>query len=165
MADPNEVVVVVFPDQNKASEVLKTLQELNKEQAIKLGNAAVIVRESNGHVTIKETHDFTAQQGAIAGALAGGLAGLLRGNLIAGAAAGAVGGLAAGKVVDLGFKDDYLKELSEQLQPNSSAIVAVVHFEHLEEAMKVLDQYSGGKILRQTLDPEVARQLSEAVED
>jgi uncharacterized membrane protein len=67
-------------------------------------------------------------------------------------------------VLDLGFNDDYLKELGSQLTPGTSAIVAIVEFAHVEDAMQTLQQFHGGHILRQTLSAEVAQQLAAAVE-
>jgi uncharacterized membrane protein len=164
MADPNELLVVAYPGENTANEVLKTLQQLDHEHLIHVKNAAVIVRHQNGKAEIHETHDFDAKQGALAGALAGGLIGLLRGEVIEGAALGAAGGFVASKVIDLGFNDHYLRDLSESLTPGSSAIVAVVTFDHLDEAMGALAQYHGGRVIRQTLPADVAQRLSAAVQ-
>lgn len=163
--DPRELMVVAFPGENKAQEVLRVLQQLHRERLATLGNAAIIRRGSDGRVSIQETRDFDAKQGAIVGALAGGLIGALRGELVGGAALGAAAGLVANKVVDLGFPDAYLRDLAQQLAPGSSAIVAVVHFTQVDQAMTVLDQFDGGTVLRHTLAPEVARQLSAVVED
>ncbi|MFI5273147.1 MAG: DUF1269 domain-containing protein [Ktedonobacterales bacterium] len=161
--DPNEVLVVSFPGENRAAEVLKSLQQLNKEHLIHLKNAAIITRDQQGKVGIHETHDFDAKQGAVAGALAGGLLGLLKGNLVEGALIGAGGGFVASKVIDLGFKDDYLKGLAESLAPDSSAIVAIVLFDHADEAIRELNLH-GGKVLRETLPPDVAQKLNAAVQ-
>lgn len=163
--DPQEVVVVSFPDENKAQEVLGVLKQLDHEGAAELRNAAIIRRNAHGEISISETRDFNAKQGAIAGALAGGLIGYLRGNLLAGAAIGAAGGAGLSKALDLGFPDEYLKDLAQQLKPGSSAIVAVVTFTNVERAMATLDQFAGGTVMRQTLPPAVAQQLSAAVED
>lgn len=164
-ADPKELMVVSFPDENKAQEVLGVLKQLDHEGAAELRNAAIIRRSPSGEISIHETRDFDDKQGAIAGALAGGLIGLLRGHALAGAALGAAGGFGASKVVDLGFPDAYLRDLAEQLKPGSSAIVAVVTFTNVERAMATLDQFDGGTIMRQTLPPEVAQKLSAVVED
>lgn len=163
MQDPNEVLVVAFQGEGKASEVLQNLQQLNREHLVHLKNAAIISRDHHGKVTIHETHDFDAKQGAVAGALAGGLLGVMRGNLLEGAVLGAGAGFAASKVLDLGFKDDYLRELSDSLTPDSSAIVAMVQFEHADQAIAELNVH-GGKILRQTLPPDVAQKLAGAVQ-
>jgi uncharacterized membrane protein len=86
-------------------------------------------------------------------------------GLVGGALVGAGGGALAAKGLDLGFDDDFLNDFGEQLSPDSSAIVATVDFVNLDAAMDVLDQFEGGTILHTTLQPEVAAQLSEAVED
>lgn len=163
--DPQEVVVISFPDENKAQEVLGVLKQLKHEGAAELRNAAVIRRSAGGEISISETRDFDDKQGAIAGALAGGLIGLLRGHALAGAAIGAVGGFGASKVIDLGFPDAYLRDLAQQLKPGSSAIVAMVTFTNVERAMATLDQFDGGTIMRQTLPPDVAQKLAAAVTD
>ncbi len=164
-ADPKELVVVSFPDENKAQEVLRVLKQLEHEGAAELRNAAIIRRNAGGEISISETRDFDDKQGAIAGAIAGGLIGLLRGHALTGAALGAAGGFGVSKVVDLGFPDAYLRDLAQQLKPGSSAIVAVVTFTKVDQAMTTLDQFAGGTIMRQTLPPEVAQKLSAAVED
>jgi len=145
--------------------VLETLKQLNAAHNVALSSAAVIRRDPDGKVNIHETRDFNAKQGAVAGALAGGLIGLLRGNALAGAAIGTAAGFGASKILDLGLPDDFLKQIGEQLTPGSSALVAIVTFENVAEAMKVLDQYAGAKILHSALSPDVAQQLSAAIED
>jgi uncharacterized membrane protein len=164
-ADPQEMVVVSFPDENKAQEVLSVLKQLDHEGAAELRNAAIIRRSASGEISIQETRDFDDRQGVIAGALAGGLIGLLRGHALAGAALGAASGFGVSKAVDLGFPDAYLRDLAQQLQPGSSAIVAVVTFTNIDKAMATLDQFDGGTIMRQTLPPDVAQKLSAVVED
>jgi uncharacterized membrane protein len=163
--DPNEVFVIAFPGEQRAQEVLDVLKQLDHEGAAQLRNAAIIRRSAKGEISITETRDFSDKQGAIAGALAGGLIGLLRGHVIFDAALGAAGGYGVSKVVDLGFPDAYLRDLAQQLKPDSSAIVAIVTFTNVERAMATLDQFSGGTILRQTLAPEIAQKLAAAVTD
>lgn len=164
MTDPNELLVVAFPGETRAAEVLQALQQLNHEHAVALHNAAIIVRHANGKSSFHETRDFDAKQGAVAGALAGGLLGLLKGNLVEGAALGAGAGFVASKVVDLGFKDDYLQELAAQLTPGTSAVVAVVGIEHADAAIQTLHHFQGGRILRTTLAPDVAQQIAAALQ-
>ncbi len=161
----HEMIVVAFDDETKAEQVLDSLKGMEAMDIVDLKSGAVIVRSASGDVKIKETSDFDTKQGAIGGAIAGGVLGLLGGGLVKGALLGAAGGAAAGKFVDLGLDDDFLKAVGESLSPSSSAIVALVDFEHVDQAMAELEQYEGGKILRHTLSDDVYRQLSEAVED
>jgi uncharacterized membrane protein len=161
----HEMVVVAFEDENKADQVLSTLKQLDVEATVDLKSAAVVTRDAEGKVRIKETKDFDAKQGAIGGAVAGGLLGLLTGRLLVGALVGAAGGAAAGHGIDMGLNDEYLKSVGESLGSGTSAIVALVSFERVERAMEELDKFEGGTILRHTLSDEVYQQLSDAVED
>jgi uncharacterized membrane protein len=159
------MMVVAFADEHKADEVLETLKQLDVEAVVDLKSAAVVARDAAGKVRIRETRDFDARQGAIGGALAGGVLGLLKGGLLKGAILGAAGGALAGKGIDLGLDDNYLREVGESLGSGTSAIVALVDFERVEEAMEELDKFEGGTILRHTVSDEVYQQLSDAVED
>ncbi len=160
-----EMVVVSFDEKEKASEVLSTLKQLEDQEIIDLKSAAIVIRETSGNVNINETNDFDAKKGAITGALAGGVLGLLTGRMIGGALLGAGGGVLASTVVDLGIDDDFLKRIGDNIKPGSSAIIAMVDFAHIDRAMKELDKFEGGKILRHNLSDEVYKKLSEAVED
>jgi uncharacterized membrane protein len=159
------MMVVAFADEHRADEVLSALKQLDVEAIVDLKSAAVVVRDAAGKVRIRETRDFDARQGAIGGALAGGVLGLLRGGLIKGAILGAAGGALAGKGIDLGLEDKYLREVADSLGSGTSAIVALVDFERVEEAMEELDRFEGGRILRHSLSDEIYEQLSDAVED
>jgi uncharacterized membrane protein len=174
----HELVVIAFNAMNKAAEVLNVLQQLDKENVVELKNAATIVRNTKGEIDITETREYDTKKGAIAGAVAGGLLGLLVNKMglidkvsgkhvgiwesgSMGAMTGAsMGSYLADKLLDLGFKDNYLKELAQELSPGSSALVAVIEFEKVEEAMKSLEPFKG-KILRQTLPQEIADRLSD----
>ena len=161
----HEMMVVAFDDEREAERVLDTLKKMNRKDVVDLKSAAVIVRSRSGKVRIRETKDFDAKQGAVTGALAGGVLGMLKKHVVKGALIGAAGGAIAGKVIDLGLKDNFLKEVGESLGPGSSAIVALVDFERIDRAMKQLDRFEGGRILRHTLSADVYRKLSDAVED
>ena len=66
----HEMVVVAFEDEDKADQVLSTLKQLDVEATVDLKSAAVVKRDAEGKVRIKETTDFDAKQGAIGGAVA-----------------------------------------------------------------------------------------------
>lgn len=62
-------------------------------------SVAVAMRDALGKVSINETSDFDAKQGAIGGVVAGSVLGMLGGNLLKGAILGAAGGAATGKMM------------------------------------------------------------------
>lgn len=160
-----EMIVISFDDENRADEVLDTLKQMEDMAVVDLKSGAVVLRDASGKVTVKETSDFDAKQGAIGGALAGAVLGLLGGGLLRGAILGAAGGAVAGKVIDLGLEDDFLEEIGNSLENSSSAVVALVDFDQVDQAMEELDRFEGGKILHHTLDADVYEKLSAAVED
>jgi uncharacterized membrane protein len=161
----HEMMVVAFDGETLADQVLEALKGLQGEHLIDLKSAAVVVRQADDKVRIRETKDFDVKQGAIGGAVAGGLLGMLKGKGLKGAILGAAGGAAAGKFIDLGLEDSFLQDVGESLGPGTSAAVALVDFQHVDAAMEELDAFEGGRILRHTLSPEVYQKLSEAVED
>lgn len=163
--EANEMLVVAYPSETEAEKVLNALQQLNHEHVVQLKNAAVVVRDRSGKITLRETHDFDAKQGAIVGALAGGLIGKLTGGSMLGEAAlGAVSGVAASRLFDLGFNDQYLHEVGANLPPGSSALVAVVHFEHLDQALRTLQGFPGGRVMRLTLPLDIQQQVQRAIQ-
>ena len=161
----HEMIVVAFNNQTEAERVLDSLKEMASLDIVDLKSAAVIVSDETGEVRIKETRDFDTKQGALGGVAAGAVLGLLGGGFLRGALLGAAGGAAAGKFIDLGLDDDFLKAVGDSLGASSSAIVALVDFEQVDRAMQELDKFEGGRILRHTLSAEVYAKLSEAVED
>ena len=163
MVGPVELIVAAFNDEGKAKQSLESLKKLEKEDVIMLVNAAVMVKDEEGKVSLKETQDVDSKRGAVFGAIAGGLIGLLGGpaGVLVGAAAGAAtGGVAAGKI-DMGFPDDTLKELQEALTPGSSAIVALIQHEWVDRAVAELEK-EGAALFREALKDEIAEQLEES---
>jgi len=162
MIGPIELIVAAFSDESKAAAVLKDLKKLEKDGVILLVNAAVMVKDEKGKVSIKETEDITGGKGALFGAIAGGLIGLLGGpvGVIIGAAAGAAtGGVAASKI-DMGFPNDTLKELDDSLTPGSSAILALIQHQWVDTVVSELEK-TGAKLFRQALKEELTAQLVE----
>lgn len=163
MIGPIELIVAAFGEEAKAGAVLKDLKTLEKEGVILLVNAAVMVKDSDGKLSIKETEDISTGKGALFGAIAGGVIGLLGGpvGVILGAAAGAAtGGVAASKI-DMGFPNDALKELESSLTPGSSAILALIQHQWVDAVVAELEK-AGAKIFHQALKDELAAQLAES---
>jgi uncharacterized membrane protein len=163
MRQPDELLVIVFAGETRAGEVLQVVQRLHEQHIVDLHNTAIVVRNAKGQIAIHETNDFTPGQGVVAGGLVGGLVGMLTGNLARDALLGAGAGYVASRVLDLGFSDDFLRQIGEAMIPGSSALVLAIEFERVDEAIRALEPYRG-KILRQTLPPDVAQKLAAAME-
>jgi uncharacterized membrane protein len=156
---PVQVIVAAFHDLNGASNALKTLQEAKHESLIGIRDAAVITKDADGKVKIKETADMRAGKGATIGAVTGGVIGLLAGPVgWAALGGGVIGGLAA-KLHDSGFPDERLKQLGTALTPNSSALVAVIDHRWVAEVEQELARQQAD-LVTQTLHDDIQKQLT-----
>jgi uncharacterized membrane protein len=155
-----ELVARVYDSPAKANDGLEFVEGLHRQKVLKILNAAVLVKEEDGTVSVTDTRDMGAKKGGIIGAIAGGLVGLLGGpvGVVVGALAGAgIGGLGA-KLHDGGFSDKFLAELEKHLQPGRSALVVLVE-EHWAHSLSEVLGEEEGVIVQQTLTEELVEGL------
>ena len=96
----SDLIVVAFPGEDTADQVLNKLQALQKEHLIDLEDACVVVRDRNGKVHVKQAVNLVgleAASGGAFGAFWGTLIGLLFLNPLAGLFTGAAFGAGAGR--------------------------------------------------------------------
>lgn len=125
-----ELVAAVYPSNYQARETMNELEGLHKDGTIEIVDAAVLVREYSGDLSISDRADVAPRKGAGRGAIIGGVIGVIfPPSLLAGAAIGAAAGAVVGKATEKGFDDDMLTELAADLGPGKSALIAVVSHE------------------------------------
>jgi uncharacterized membrane protein len=137
-----DLVVITFDNADEAGRVRETLRSVQRSGYLNLDDSAVIVKDEKGKVHIKNEMD----RGVKIGAVGGGLLGLLLAGVffpIAGILVGAVAGGLIGKSVDLDVEQDFVKEVSEDLQPGTSAIFFIVRDGNPEVAVAALKPYKG----------------------
>ena len=135
-----ELLIATYDDESTGVTAVGRLGEAFRQDRAAVPAAASIVKDKTGALTIKETTDIGAKQGAAAGAVAGGLLGLLsrkRGTVSSAALGALLGGVAAHKL-DTGIPDPRLEAIGQSLDVASSATVAVVSTEVLGEAKALL---------------------------
>ena len=158
---PVQVIVAAFPDEGRADAALKGLQELKKEHMIGILDAAIVRKDANGKLHVKETEDMGGGRGSVIGGGLGALVGLIGGPagiLVTTAAGALIGGIAA-KESDAGIPNERLQQLGAGLTPGSSAIVAVIEHRWVEDARQELAK-EGADIMVQELSADVHRQLA-----
>ena len=113
-----EVFVATYGSEDGAAAAAKDFQAAERDGAIDLLDAAVIVHTADGKVKFEETADPSGKKWAKRGAIAGGVVGLIfpPSIIVSAAVAGGAGGV-WGKVRDKGFKDEDLKEIGNSLSP------------------------------------------------
>jgi uncharacterized membrane protein len=120
------MLVVIFDNELKAYDGSKALSALDSEGSISVHSEAVITKNDDGKVVIKqEGDDFPIR--TVSGTALGALIGLLGGPI--GVALGAVGGTFVGSAWDVsraGVNMDFLDEVSGKLTPGKWAVVAEI---------------------------------------
>jgi uncharacterized membrane protein len=153
--NPIQLFIATFDNEVQAKQSLKDFQTMDKEGSINLIDAAVIVRGADGKVKFEETADPSGKKWAKRGAIAGGVVGLIfPPSLIASAVVGGGAGGIWGKIRDKGFKDEDLKAVGEDMEPGTSAIIAVAEDRVIEQLEKGLEGYE--RIARHAVSAEAA---------
>ena len=125
MRGPRSFVVSGHSNQQEAEVALAALEDLGREQTLRLADAAIVARTKEGRVELHQRHDLSIGEGAVGGGTAGVLAGVVLGVPIAGPIVGlAIGaGIAA---IDRGIDDDRMRRLGADLEPGQAALCALV---------------------------------------
>jgi uncharacterized membrane protein len=159
-APPTQVILAAFKDEDGADKALEQLKAAKKEHLITIPNVAVLRKDAEGKLHIKEPTDMGAGRGAVIGGVLGGLTGLAFGPIgLAAVGGAAIGGIIA-RLRDSGFKDERLRQLGESLQPRSSAILAVIEHIWVLELEAEL-QKAGADTVTAELSADIAAQLKE----
>ena len=156
------LVVIGYDDQHKAEEVRLALIKLQKEYLIDLEDAVVAVKNADGKIKLNQAVNLTAA-GALSGGFWGTLIGLIFLNPLLGAAVGAGAGAVSGALGDIGINDNFMKELSEQLQPGHSALFVLVRKSTPDKVVPEIQAF-GGKILKSSLTHEDEEKLQAALD-
>lgn len=166
MARQMKVIVATFDAATQAEEVEEKLQQWDREfEQVKLGNIAVIQKNAAGQVSFRETHDIRSEIAGVVGTVTGSVAWVvyaIAGSL--GSVAGPLVGYETTSAVerllgDMGFPDDALQQIGEELQHGSSALVLLVSPD--EEALVVKElQQLGGTLMQHLVPDELAARLT-----
>jgi uncharacterized membrane protein len=156
----DRMLVVVFDTEEEAYAGRRALAQLDGEGSIAVYADAVIMKNANGSITVKEQNDQWGL-GMLAGTSLGALIGLLGGpvGLVIGASFGLLGGTIA-DARDAGIDVDFVDDASRELLPGKYALVAEISEDWttpLDQSMEAV----GGKVFRRALS-EVKQTLHEA---
>ena len=157
----SNVVVLGFEGQYGAEAMLDNLTKWQEEGLIELEDAVLASRGPGTHTEIEQTHKKSRKPIAKGGG-AGLLAGLLLGGPILGLAAGVAAGSIARGMKDYGLDDDFVKQASEWVRPNTSALFLLVKEAEAEEVLERLRPIQA-VVLSTTLAPEAEERLRGAL--
>ena len=151
-------VIVTFEDMDKADQMLKIMKDLEFEKRLVLDDAAIIVKDENDEVKVKDIGEFTAKRGAVSGGVAGLVIGSILGGPIGGVLLGAAAGAIAGKKLDLGIDNDKIQAVGDSMDQASSAFLAKIEAGDMEILAMVLKQ-SGGTLHELSVDDDTVLDL------
>ena len=144
----SELIVAGFKGEFTADEVLLDLLKMKQIHLIDLDYAVVVARRDDG--TIRVSHNNVVVH---ADATAGGQWGTLFGGpvgYIIGAIIGAVIGETVKGLKQIGIEDDFIKDVSETLEPGNSAIFIRVRKSLSDKVVEELKNFKA-KLLRSAL--------------
>ena len=158
----SELIIAGFKGEFAADEVLLDLEKMRQIHMIDLDDAVVAVRKADGTIRIKHSDLLVmtdTAMGSLFGMVLGGPVGLLVGALI-----GAAVGETVKALTHIGISDDFIKEVSEMLEPASSAIFIRVHKHISDSVVEELGKY-GAKLLRSSLSIHDEKELRKALDE
>jgi uncharacterized membrane protein len=151
----SNVLVVTFgddPENDKnAFQALTDLKQLDSQDQISITGAAVVTRDRDGHVETKSGVGEEPYVGMASGGMVGLLVGIIGGPL--GVMIGGATGVLIGSLFDIDeveTTDSVLSEISKQVQPTRTAVLAQV----TEPSTEVIDTAMarlGGQVMRRSV--------------
>jgi uncharacterized membrane protein len=157
----SSLVVISFDSPDEAEKVLESLRGQTQYGNISFKDTAVVSKDADGKVHV----DNQVSHGTMTATGVGALLGLLLGGLVfplAGVLIGAGGGALIGRFMDLGVDGKFVKEVSESLQPGTSALFVLVHDANPDVVRAIFKDHPG-KVLHTNLSPEAEENLKKAL--
>jgi len=149
-----------FPTASGADMAQDTLEQLSKQELIRVHDAAVVTwPEGAKKPKTRQMHSLTGA-GALGGAFWGLLFGLLFFVPLLGAAVGAAAGGFAGSLGDVGIDDDFIRRIRLEITPGTSALFVMSSdavMDRVQDAFKGMD----AELLSTNLSQEQEERLRE----
>lgn len=155
----DRMLVVVFPNESKAYEGKRALQQLDNEGSISVYGYAVLTKNADGSASLKQGDDV-GPIGSLVGTSLGSLIGMLGGPV--GVVAGAAAGMTLGSSIDLNnirVGSDFIDDVRKSLVPSRTALIAEVD-EEWTTPVDTRMEAIGGNVFRRSLS-EVREKVDE----
>lgn len=149
-----------FDSPDGATEAEQTLLRLQKQELIKVLDAAVATwPEGANKPKTKQLRNLTGM-GALSGTFWGMLFGLIFFMPLLGAAVGAAAGALGGKMADVGIDDDFIESVKSQVTPGTSALFLLSQ-DAVVDRVKQAFPSGHAQLIQSNLDSEKEAKLRE----
>ncbi|WP_081962663.1 DUF1269 domain-containing protein [Paracoccus sanguinis] len=145
----SQLIVIGFDSEADAFALRDELAKAQKEYLLKLEDAVVVTRPTEGEYQLHQALNLTSA-GALGGGFWGGLIGLLFLNPLAGAAIGAGAGALAGSATDYGIPDDFIRQIGKTVPLGSGAVFILAQDFNLDKLLPRLERYGSRARVIQT---------------
>ena len=160
----SELIVLGFDNEADAFQMKAELVKMQRSHLVEMEDVVVVTRDEEGKVKLHQAVNLAAA-GAMGGTFWGALLGLIFMNPLLGAAVGAGAGALSGALSDIGIEDDFMRELGQQLRPNTSALFVLVRKVTPDQVMERLKQFNGNaKVIQTSLKMTDEAALRESLE-
>jgi len=157
----SHLIVLTFDDTKQAGQAFDAIKKAQRSGHLKVDDAAIVVKQEDSKVEIKNQLD----KGVKWGAVGGGVLGLLFAGVffpLAGLTIGAVGGALVGKALDLGVDKKFVDNVTETLKPGMSALFVIGNSDKPDAISGLLRPFQG-TIYQTTLSTEGVETLRDAL--
>jgi uncharacterized membrane protein len=159
----NSLIVLAFDNTEEADKVLEALERGKRDGIIQIDDAAVVVKDADGKVHVKNqvSHGSWMSTGV------GGMLGLLIGGIfmpLGGLVMGLAGGALVGRLMDFGIDGKFVKEVEQEIQPGTSALFVLARNADPTAGLAILRQFKG-KVIQTNLSGEAEDSLRKALGD
>lgn len=145
-----KLIVAIYNDEQKANEEFKILSTKEKRDELDLKAYTVVTKSHDGKTVLHDTEGRDAFWGAVVGGLIGMLVGpvgaiygaalfaaeVFAGSIAAGVGVGAIAGWLNSDALKI--PTDLLKDIKKSIHPGTSAIVAVVDEDWVDDVESIL---------------------------
>jgi uncharacterized membrane protein len=145
------VLAISFADDAHAYEALTMLKELDEQGQVELEGAAVVVRNEDGGIDVKDEVGDTGYEGTATGGIVGLVVGILGGPL--GVLMGGATGVLIGSLFDMDDADDdesVLSDVSRSVRVGHASLLAEVS-EPSPDVVDAAIERLGGTVVRRSL--------------
>jgi len=152
----DNVIAVSFPEEADAYEALSRLKELDSRGSVAVRGAAVVAREQDGKITIKDQFGQESYEDTAGGGLLGLLVGVLGGPI--GVLVGGATGLIVGSLFDDDDDDNtrsVLGDMSKSIRVGPPGLLAEVSEQTPAAVDAVMAHLNGSVVRRSAADVEL----------